>query len=143
MPASLDTRRAHLVRQHGDITAIFTWINDERAMVLAPNKRPGAPWYVVMESAAFTWDDTLSEDAPAVARKAMKACEVLGIEPNVKNAVRMVNMIANNLPDLVKMPSSPPAEMYKGSFGNMELRADGKTVAAEDITLEKEGVTYG
>lgn len=51
MSTTIDTRKAHLVRQHGDLTAIYTWINDERALVLVPTYRPGAPWYVVMESA--------------------------------------------------------------------------------------------
>ena len=77
MPVSLDTRKAHLVRQHGDLMAVYTWVNDERAMVLIPARRPGAPWYIVMESAAFRYDDTAY-----LARQCVKACDVLGIEPS-------------------------------------------------------------
>ena len=36
MPVSLDLRKAHKVRRHGDLLAIYTWVNDERALVLLP-----------------------------------------------------------------------------------------------------------
>lgn len=76
MPACIDLRKAHLHRQHGDLLAVYTWINAERALVLIPAYRPKAPWYVAMESAAYLYDD------PAYLAKAcVKACEVLGIEP--------------------------------------------------------------
>ncbi|CDN87336.1 hypothetical protein BN948_01756 [Hydrogenophaga intermedia] len=143
MPAQLDTKKAHLTRYHGDIAVIFTWINDERAMVLIPHRRAGAPWYCVMEGAAYTWDDSKSENVATVARKAMKACEVLGIEPNITNVRRLAALIIDGLPDLIRMPSSPPNEVYRGSFGRMVLRGAGEVLAEEDIRMEKEGVTYG
>jgi hypothetical protein len=34
MPVSLDLRKAYKVRRHGDLFAIYTWVNDERALVL-------------------------------------------------------------------------------------------------------------
>ena len=34
MPVSLDLRKAYKVRRHGDLLAIYTWVNDERALVL-------------------------------------------------------------------------------------------------------------
>ncbi len=143
MPATLDTRKAHLVRHHGDLVAIYTWINDERALVIAPRYRPGAPWFVVCESAAYTWDDSDPRYVGEVARKALKACEVLGIEPTPTNARRVAGIIIDGLPDLICMPSAPGPEYYRGSFGHLELRADGKPIAAEEIRVEKEGVQYG
>ena len=130
-------------RVHGDITCIFTWINDERAMVLVPHLRAGAPWFVVMESAAYTWDDEDAGNIPQVVRKAAKACEVLGIEPSPWNCRRIAGLVIDGLPDLIRMPSTPPAEYHRASFGHMELRADGEVLAHEDIRLEKEGATYG
>lgn len=139
MGATLDLRKAHLSRQHGDLLAIYTWINDERAMVLLPAFRPRAPWYVVMESAAFKYDD-----ASYLARQCVTACEVLGMEPNRSNWVRVATLIHEGLPDLVRMPSAPPQEYLSGSYGKLELRADGKLVAGEDVRLEaEEGATYG
>ena len=137
MPASLDLRRAHLHRRHGDLMVVFTWVNDERAMVLLPAFRPGAPWYIVMESAAWQYDD------PAyLARQCVTACDVLGIEPSRPNWVRVAGIIHDGLPDLIRMPSAPPAEFHRGAVGAMTLRADGQVLAQQDIRLEREGVTY-
>jgi len=138
MPATLDTKKAHLVRIHGDIAAIYTWVNDERALVLVPHFRPGAPWYVVLESAAFKYDD------PAyLAHACTKACQVLGIEPSRPNWVRVATIIHEGLPDLIRMPAAPLPEYLKGSFGRMVLREAGRVMTEQEIKLEKEGPTYG
>ena len=143
MPATLDTRKAHLVRHHGDLVAIYTWINDERALVLIPRYRPGAPWFCVLESAAYTWDDGDPRNIGEVVRKSTTACEVLGIEPTPWNCQRVASIIIDGLPDLICMPSAPEPEHYRGSFGRMELRADGQTIAEQDIRIEKDGgATY-
>lgn len=142
MSVSIDLRKAHLSRIHGDITVIFSWLNDERAMFLVPHMRAGAPWYIVMESAAHTWDDEDANNIPRVVAKASKACEVLGIEASPWNCRRIAGLIIDGLPDLIRMPSSPPAEYHRASFGHMELRADGQVIAGEDIRIEKEGATY-
>jgi len=142
MPAEIDLRKAHHSRVHGDITVIFSWINDERAMFLVPHLRKGAPWFVVCESAAYTWDDSDKNNIHQVVRKSVKACEVLGIEPSPNNCRRIAGIVIDGLEDLIRMPSSPPAEHYKASYGSMELRADGETIAQEDIRIEKEGVAY-
>ena len=139
MAATIDTRKAHLVRRHGDLTAIYTWINDERALVLVPTFRPGAPWYIVLESAAFKYDDTAY-----LAKQCVVACDVLGIEPSRPNWTRVATIINEGLPDLIRMPSAQPPEYEKAAIGAMKLMADGKQIAGEDIHLEKEtGVTYG
>ncbi|MFO0315298.1 MAG: hypothetical protein ACK50S_00215 [bacterium] len=142
MGVSLDLRKAHASRQHGDLLVIYTWINDERAMVLLPHRRPGAPWYVVMESASFTWDDADPKNVANVVRKVTTACTVLGIEPTPINCRRVAGIIIDGLPELIRMPSSPPVEYHAGSFGRLELRADGKPLAGENLRVEKEGVTY-
>lgn len=138
MGVSLDLRKAHLSRVHGDITAVYTWMNDERALVLIPTYRNGAPWYVVLESAAFKYDD-----ATYLARQCVTACEVLGLEPSRANWVRVATIINEGLPDLIRMPSAPPAEYLRSAVGRMELRVDGQAVAGEDIRIEKEGASYG
>ena len=142
MPASIDLTKAHLHRVHGDITVIFSWINDERAMVLVPHLRKGAPWFVVMDSAAHTWDDHDAKNIPTVIAKASKACEVLGIEPSPWNVRRIAGLVIDGIPDLIRMPSSPPKEYHRANFGHMELRADGDLIAQEHIKVEKEGATY-
>jgi hypothetical protein len=142
MSAQIDLSKAHLSRVHGDITAIYSWLNDERALFLIPHLRKGAPWFVVMESAAFTWDDTDPRNVATVVQKSMKACEVLGIEPTPVNCRRIAGIVIDGIPELIRMPTKPPAEYHNASFGRMELRADGKAIAEEDIRIEKEGATY-
>ena len=139
MGASIDLQKAHLSRQHGDITAICSWLNDERALFLIPTFRKGAPWYIVCESAAWRYDD------PAyLATQCVKACEVLGLEPSKPNWVRVATIIHETLPDLIRMPAAPLPELRNSSVGAMTLRADGQVLAQQDIRLERaEGATYG
>lgn len=144
MGASIDLNRAHHHQAYGDLLAIFSWINDERALFLIPRYRKGAPWYIVMEPAAHSWSDQSEwANIPAVCAKGSKACEVLGIEPNPTNVRRIVGIVNDAIPVLVRMPHSPDKELHRGSFGQMRLRADGKELAAQDIRLEREGAMYG
>lgn len=144
MTAHLDLRRAHSSHIHGDIAVVFTYVNDERAMVLIPHLRKGAPWFIVCESAAYTWDDSDKGNVSGVVRKCAKACEVLGIEPSAWNCQRIARLVIGYLPELIRMPSAPVREQHSASFGTMEIRADGKTIAGQEIRLEREdGATYG
>jgi len=143
MSASIDLRKAHLSRVHGDITAVLSWLNDERALFLIPHLRAGAPWFVVLESSAFSWDDSIPSNVSNVARKAMKACEVLGIESTPTNCRRIAGLIIDTLPDLITMPSAQPKEFHKASYGSLVLRADGQQIGGEEIKLEKQGAVYG
>lgn len=138
MAVSLDLSRAHLSRTHGDLLAVYTWIDDERALVLIPHRRPGAPWYIVKESAAFKY-----ADVGYLFTQGHVACEVLGIEPSSPNCIRVAGIIHEGLPDLVTMPSAPPAEQSKAAIGQMQLRENGKVVNARDIRLDLQGATYG
>lgn len=137
MGITLDTTKSFLTRTHGDIIANYSWINDERALVLIPALRKNAAWYVVMESAAFKYDDP-----HYLAKQCVIACEVLGIEPNKTNWVRIATIINEGLPDLIRMPASPEKEFHNHSFGRMILRADGQVMAEELIRLEKGGANY-
>jgi hypothetical protein len=140
MSATIDLSKAHLVRQHGDLVAVYSWFNDERALFLVPRYRKGAPWYVVAESAAYRYDDP-----QYLARQCAVAAEVLGIEPSTRNWSRIATIINEGLGDLVRMPSAPGADDEEGaSFGEVFLRADGEKIAAREVRRPKqEGVTYG
>lgn len=137
MAANIDTRKAHLTRRHGDLMAIYTWMDDERVLVLIPHLRPGAPWYCIKESAAYKYDDVAY-----LAKQCPVACDVLGIEPSQRNWVRVASIINEGLPDLIRMPSAPLPEYHAAAVGAMKLMADNELMAAEDIHLEKEGVAY-
>jgi len=139
MAISLDLNTVHLARRHGDVQAVYTWVNDERALVLIPARRLRAPWYVVMDSAAYRYDD------PAyLARQCMRACEVLGMEPSRANWVRIATIIHEGLPDLLRMPAAPPSADTGVSAGHVRVRAGAQTVAEHDVMLPRvAGATYG
>lgn len=143
MTVSIDTRKAHLTRVHGDVTAIYTWVNEQRALVLAATYRPGnqfvpgAPIYVVLEKNSHAYDDPIQ-----LAHTARKAAQVLGLDESTKSWVKLATIIHEGLPDLIRMPSAPAPEFHKGSFGNMQLRADGQLIAAQDLQIEKSGAEY-
>ncbi|HEX4843180.1 MAG TPA: hypothetical protein VFV57_05875 [Limnobacter sp.] len=138
MGLSIDLKNCHLQRQHGDIVALYTWMNEERCLVLIPAYRKNSAWYVIMDSAAYKYDD------PAyLATQCAKACEVLGMEPSQLNWVRLATIIHEGLPDLVSMPSAPPKEFHRRSFGEMHARANGEIIGSDLIRVEKEGASYG
>lgn len=143
MPASIDLSKAFLSRVYGDIVAVFSWLNDERALFLIPQYRNRAPWFVVMEPAAHEWNDQDPSMLMLVIGRAVKACDVLGIEPTPRNARRIVGIVNDAIPDLLRMPSAPPAEYQRGSYGSLILRANGEEIGGEEIRLEKTGATYG
>jgi len=138
MAVSLDLRKAHASHVYGEVTAILTWVNDERALVLLATHRKGSPWYIVCESAAWKYDDP-----SYLASQCAKAAEVLDLDQTSTAWFKLATIINDGLGDLVRMPSAPPPEYVSGNFGHSILSADGKVVAEQDIRVEREGVTYG
>lgn len=139
MGITLDPRKAFLTRQHGDITAVFTWMNDERALVLIPALRKGAPWYVVMESAAYKYADEIY-----LARQSQVAASVLGMGDERQAWVKIGTIILEGLPDLIEMPSAPAPELSKATYGQVTVRADGKVIGGEEIRFPTNtGAEYG
>lgn len=147
MGISLDLRKAHKHRVHGQITCIYTWMKvgadspdqPERCMVLiATHRNVKTPWYIVMESAAFKYDDPVY-----LAHQSKKACEVMGFEPSHSAWFKIASIIHDGLEDLLRMPSAPEPEYLRSALGNMQLRADGRVISQQDIRLEKEGAEYG
>jgi len=149
MGVSLDLRKAHHSQSHGDILAVLTWVNDERALILIPKHRKNCGWYIVQESAAFKWGidhPDASNRRPAQEHAMLQshiACATLELEPNRPNRARIIGIITGWIPELVRMPSAPPTEFMKGNYGHVTLRADGKEISSEDIQIEDKGASYG
>jgi hypothetical protein len=122
--------------------AVWSWINDGRALFLIPRHRAKAPWFVVLEQAAHEWNDQDQTMVMMVIARAVKACDVLGIEPTPRNARRIIGIVNDALPELVSMPSAPPVEFKPGSLGSVLLRENGVVIGGEEIRAEDEGVTY-
>lgn len=143
MPASLDLRKAHKHQRHGDIVVVLTWVNDSRALVLLPAHRTDAGWYIVDESAAWRWgvdhpDAYARRIALAhAAQQSAIACDMLGIEPTLRNRARITSIIAGWIPDLIRMPSAPEPEFLPNvTQGEIVLKVDGQVMREEEIKVE-------
>jgi len=136
MSVTINTAQAHAVRVLGDFTVIFTWVNGERAIVLLPTHRRGAPWFVVCESAAWRYAD----DPRYLARQSVKAAEVLGMDGQ---AARIGGLIHDHLTDLRRMPPQP--EPGKGVvLGEAVVRANGQVIGGHEVRDERPaGLTFG
>jgi hypothetical protein len=143
LAVSIDINKYQRERKYGDITAVYSYINDERALILVQTYRKGGPWFCVLESAAYTWDDESPENVPEVIRKASKACEVLGLEATPRNIQRIAAIVIDSLPDLISMPSSPQDAAIGRAVGEMHLREDGKIIKSELIRDTAEAPAYG
>lgn len=137
MATTIDTEKAYMSRQHGDITAIYTWVNDERALVLVPTFRKGAPWFIVCESAAYKYDSPFY-----IKKQGLKACKVLGMEPNDANSYRIGCIIDEGIPDLIRIPTQPEREVTGKKYGELKVMANGTQIGGEDIRVENEVPSY-
>ncbi len=136
---SIDLNKAHLTRRHGDLLVVFSWVNDERSMILIPAYRKGEAWYVICESSAWRYDNK-----EYLKKQCMVAAEVLGMEPSPNNWFKLASVIHDGLPDLIEMPSAPDNKLLTPSLGEMRMYADGKLMAGEEIRVEREeGANYG
>lgn len=159
MPATIDTRKAHLTRVHGDLTVVLSWAHipdpedpyaddgEKRVMYLVATHRggtkdtPGAPIYVIREQNAHLYATSRGEPTQQLCETAMHAARVMGFVAD-KAYVKIASAILDSLHELVSMPSAPPPQFHLGSYGSMILNADGKPIAGEEIRLEKSGVEY-
>ncbi len=137
MSLTLDLDKAHLTRHIGDLIIAFTWMNDERAMVILPAFRKYARWYIVLDSAAFKYDDP-----NYLAMQGKVAAEVLGMRPAPENWFKIAKVIHEGLPDLIRMPFAPQPEKMLGSMGTVALRENGVVVDEFELVLDKPGAVY-
>lgn len=136
---SLDLTKAYKTRQFGDILAIYTWVNDERALVLIPVVRRNTAWYIVCESAAYKYDNP-----EYLKTQCIKAAEVLDMEPSPNNWFKLATIIHEGLPDLVEMPSAPDETLSTATAGEIRFFADGQLMGGEEVRPEVvSGASYG
>lgn len=118
-------------RVHGDIVASYTYVNDERAMILYPkNRRNGVTPYCVCDSAAWKYDDP-----QYLAQQAKVACDLFGWEASTQAWYRIAKVIHEGLGDLLRLPPSPQSVAPQGPvIGEAELMIGGKTITGAEIT---------
>jgi len=107
--------RSWLQRIKGDIVICFQWLQipDKRepqaCMVLFPAMlRLDGGAYVIPQDNAYEYVKSDGTPTPYLMAAAYNAAQTLGFFPDQSTVFRIVDIIADGLPDLIKMPSSMP-----------------------------------
>lgn len=142
----LGGERAWLVRVIGDVVASYQWLHrpdidpegPHPCMCLyAANRRMDTGAYVIPQRNAYWYADKHGSPTRDLLATAFKACISLGFDRNDKSAaMRMIDIIVEGVPDLVKMPSEQPGSLnIKRLVHGIEASAaiNGKTIHQEVI----------
>lgn len=124
--------RAWRTYTKGDIVCSFQWVDvgDESGepqpcMCLYPVVRKmDGHVYVIPQGNAFAYADSKGNPQPQLMGSAFKAAAMMGFHPDKSTVFRIMDVILECLPDLVKMPSSQPVDL------NVKRRTLGVEVTA-------------
>ena len=135
----LGGERAWLTRTKGDIVCSFQWLHvdevDREApvacMCLFPAVRHmDTAAYVVPQTNAWAYASSDGGPTPALAGLAFKAATHMGFFPDESTIFRIMDIVLEGMPDLVRMPSEQPGTLdIKRLVHGIEARAtvNGKT----------------
>jgi hypothetical protein len=143
--------QAHLIRQaRGGLTVYFEWFDNDRnelgrgeptlfiartaRFALSGNRGSVA---IPMQHAHQHADSKTGAPTAYLIAFAARGCVELGLEPSRDNVRMLADAIVDNLPDLIKMPPEPHPDAFASAkskpLGVIEVKADGKVVAEEEI----------
>lgn len=140
MPISINPDQCAYKRQHGQFMALYTYVNDERAMILFPLYRTGidgrpAPWAIICDSAAWQYDDP-----KYLMSQAMRYCSMWDMADK-STAVKLATIIHEGLSDLIRIPPQKPdqeqlaAQKAAPVLGEIDVRIDGEKVAEDVLSM--------
>ncbi len=103
-------------RVKGDICVSFQWLDipgkrePQPCMVLFPVvlKLDGGA-YAIPQDNAHEYGDSKGNPTPYLMTAAMNAAQTMGFFPDQSTCFRIVDIIIDALPELIRMPSEPPA----------------------------------
>lgn len=136
----LGGERAWLQRVKGDICVTYQWLHagqrePSACIVLFPTtmKMDGGAYCIPQEN-AHAYADNRGNPTPQLVASAFNAAISMGFFPDKSTVHRIVDIIIDGIPDLIRMPSEMPKslEIARPVLG-IEARAsiDGKTIAEE------------
>jgi hypothetical protein len=109
--------RCWMQRVKGDICVTFQWLMAGRkepspCMVLTPMavKLDGGA-YVIPQENAYEYADILGNPTPHLMVAAFNAAQQMGFFPDQSTVFRIVDIIVDGLPDLIRMPSEQPDDL--------------------------------
>lgn len=113
----LGGERAWLQRVKGDIVCSFQWLQlDELdpdapipCMCLFPTvRRMETGAYVIPQRNAYAYATNRGGPTPALLASAFQAAQDLGFFPDKTTVTRVMDIVLEGLPDLIRMPSEQP-----------------------------------
>jgi hypothetical protein len=146
MPVLLGSHNMRFTRVHGDVVAGYGYCNDERAMFLWPVvKKSASGAFIVCDSAAWKYDpdlprgEWLDREGNLIAgplylmAMANQAAKTMCMDGNKSTVIRIASIIAEGLPDLVRLPPDRREPEKKKPIGEATLLVDGKPVFGSEI----------
>lgn len=139
----LGGERAWLTRTIGEFVCSFQWLHRDDIDPEGPHPcmcifrgsraRDVVP-YVIPQRNAFAFADRDGNPTPHALGAAFKACVTMGTFPANDTVRKLVDIIVEGIPDLIKMPSDQPASLEVARMlMNIEATAkiNGRTIAQE------------
>lgn len=113
----LGGERVYDQRIKGDITITLQWLmvgkpEPSACMVLFPTvpKMDGGA-YAIPQDNAYEYADSNGNPTPYLMTAALNAATSMGFYPDEFTVFRIVDIIIENLPDLIRMPSDQPQRL--------------------------------
>jgi hypothetical protein len=104
-------------RIKGDIVVSYQWLDvgkkePQACMVLFPivPKMDGGA-YAIPQDNAYEYSDASGGPTPYLLTAAMNAATSMGFYPDQSTVFRIVDIIVDGLPDLIRMPSDQPGHL--------------------------------
>ena len=137
----LGGERAWLQRTIGEFTCSFQWLDLDdgeephpcMAIFKASRMLDVVP-YVIPQRNAYAFADKSGGPSPHAFGAAFKACVTMGTFPSKDTVRKLLDIIVEGIPDLIRMPSDQMAGLdVKRTFYGMEATAkiNGRTVREE------------
>jgi hypothetical protein len=139
-----------LKRKTGDLLVFFEWWDNERdvlgqgeptmfigraARVALSGNRGAA--VLPMQQAHYHVDSKTGGPTRHAIEFAKGACDQLGLEPSRMNVFKIASAIADNIPDLLRMPPEPSPDKFASRkakpIGEVKVVLGGETIVEDEI----------
>jgi hypothetical protein len=138
MGVMLGGEKAWKVRNKGDFSVSFQWVNEEPAMILFPNK-PGVGLgaFVLCLSALHNYVNSDGyPNTPYLVKQSMAAAKQMGFSGLGYEAKKIADAILDSAEDLISMPPEPVGineKQLQESVGEAIIKVDGQTIFHNEV----------
>lgn len=128
---------AWLKRINHGLVSSYQWFNGEPAMFLYPAGKERGGAFVLPIDSAHQW--VMSNGHPDLAHAipvAMQAAKTMGLDTDKSTIRRIVDVIIDGIPDLLRMPPERPKTLDEPgvAIGEASIKLDGEVIHEREIT---------